>query len=333
MFFGNLVRLDAGIPEEIMERARENELRARSRATAAALWTIDVLGKLEEAGISCILLKGAALGVVAYDDLSFRTFADADLLVPKSDLFRATHHLQGLGFKPVFRRGDEEMLIRNGHALEFANNGRKVELHWTLLSHHLALDLPVPDLWKSATSVPIAGREVRTLDRSSLFLFLCAHGAKHEWERFRWVCDVAQLGDRLTDLEIARVEMLARLHNARRIVLLGMELARSMAHADVERLRAHRFGETGSVASLVKRAAAHYEKLAELPPSPGPDDFDSRFAALRYWVAVRENLSDRMRVMTRAFLAPISARPGELPVTILHRSARLMSLAFRRSTT
>jgi hypothetical protein len=144
---------------------------------------------------------------------------------------------------------------------------------------------------------------------------------------------VAQLGDRLTDLEIARVEALARQHNARRIVLLGMELARSIAYADVERLRAHRFGEAGRVASLVKRAAAHYEKLAKHPPSPGPDNFESRFAALRYWIGARERITDRMLILTRAFLAPINAHRRDLPLTILHRSARLMSFALRRRTT
>jgi hypothetical protein len=330
VFFANLMRLAPDIPSEILDRAKTNELRARSRATAATLWSIDVLDKLEAAGIPCILLKGPALGVVAYDDLSFRTFADADLLVPESDLTRAGDHLQNLGFEPVFRGADQGMLIRNGHALEFAGNGRKVELHWTLLSHHLALDMPSHELWKSSISVSIAGRNVRTLDRSTLFLFLCAHGAKHEWERFRWVCDVAQLGDRLTDLEIARVEALALQHNARRIVLLGIEMARSIAYADVERLGAHRFGEAGRLTSLVKRAVNHYESLAEHPPSPGPGDFESRFAALRYWVGARERITDRILVLTRAFLAPINAHRRNFPLTILRRSARLVSLAFRR---
>jgi hypothetical protein len=136
----------------------------------------------------------------------------------------------------------------------------------------------------------------------------------------------------LTELEITRVESLARQHNARRIVLLGMEMARSIAYADVGRLRAHRFGKTGRVASLVKRAAAHYEKQAELPPSPGPVDFDSRWAALRYWVGARERIRDRMLVLTRAFLAPINAHRRDLPRSILRRSARLMSLAMRRPT-
>jgi len=332
VFFSNLLRLDSKIPKEIVGRAAQSEMQARARATAATLWAVDVVRQMEGVGIPCIMLKGPALGVIAYDDLSFRTFADADLLVTKDDLIRARDHLQGLGFEPLFDSGDEEILVRNGHALEFANSGRKVELHWTLLSHHLALDLPADDLWNSATSIEIAGRELRTLDRVSLFLFLCAHGAKHEWERFRWVCDIAQLAERLTDVEMARVGALARQHNARRIVLLATEMARLIAYADTLGLGQSGFGDASRVTSLVKRAAYHYESLADLPPSPGQSDFGSRFAALTYWMGARERLRDRLLVLSRAFLAPVNSDQGNLPVRILFRSARLMLLAFRRLT-
>src|SRR5262249_8570299 len=38
-----------------------------------------------------------------------------------------------------------------------------------------------------------AGTKVRTLAPENLVLFLCAHGAKHLWERLGWLCDFAQL--------------------------------------------------------------------------------------------------------------------------------------------
>jgi hypothetical protein len=330
VFFANLAQIDVGMPDEITRLAKVNELRARSRATASALWTADVFCQLQAAGIPCILLKGPALGVLAYDNLSFRTFADADLLVEKKDLVRAGAHLRSLGFEPLFGTLESDKLIRNGHALEFANDSRKVELHWTLLSSHLALDLGVDELWTLAVPIEIAGRAVLTLDSSSLFLFLCAHGAKHEWARFRWVCDIAQLGDRLTNDEVARVDALAKRHHARRIVLLAMEMAQSLAASELTSLRSRSFGDARRVAPLVARAKNHYETLDERPPSAGPDDFSSRLAALRYWIGTRERLRDRALVLIRAFMSPVFDRGVNLPAEIVRRSLRLLTLVLRQ---
>lgn len=330
VFFENLGRLDCNLPAEISERAQLCGRRARSRATAAALWTVDAIRQVEEAGIPCILLKGAALGVLGYDDLSYRTFADGDILVAKRDLIAATGVLKASGFEPLFRADDAALLIANGHALESVKNGQKVELHWTLFSTHLGLDLVVDDLWSSALSIEIAGRSIRTLDRGSLFFFLCGHGAKHEWERFRWICDIAQLADRLTDADIVRVHDLARRHHAERIVLLAIELAQSLVGSDMTRLRSRPRGDAVALAPAVTRAMLHYEDLANRPASTGPDDFRSRLRALYYWIRMRERLRDRALILGRAFVAPMSASEVPLPGAILHRSARLMRLALGR---
>src|SRR5207244_11975507 len=42
-------------------------------------------------------------------------------------------------------------------------------------------------------SLPLGGTLVRTLSAEHLLLVLCAHGAKHCWERLGWICDVAEL--------------------------------------------------------------------------------------------------------------------------------------------
>jgi hypothetical protein len=330
VFFAHVARLETKVPKEVVDRAKTAELRARSRATAATLWTVEAVRIVQEAGIRCLVLKGPALGVVAYGDLSFRTFADADLLVRKNDLDRASRYLQRSGFEPLFSDGDEKILIQKGHALEFASNGRKVELHSTLLSRHLALELPPEELFASAISIQVAGQEIYTLDRSSLFVFLCAHGAKHEWERFRWVCDVAQLVARLTSAEMTRVADLAYRHNAKRIVLLALELARSIAYADIDLPTVRRFGEPSTVASFIQRCARHYELLAERPPSPGPDDFESRLSALAYWVRTRERTRDRLTILGRAFLAPVNDSGRTVPVAVVRRIGRLMRLAYGR---
>jgi len=332
VFFSSLARLNC-VPADVMELAKSRAMRARSRATAVALWTTNLLKRIEDEGVPCILLKGAAIGVVAYDDPSFRTSADADILVSNDDLRRVHAMLESWGFVPTFKKDDISMLINNGHALEFMNESRKVELHVTLLSDYLCLELPVADLWTSAITIQVAGHRVRTLDRVSFFIYLCAHGAKHEWQRFRWVCDVGRLGEKLTENEALRVEEIAGQLHARRIILLAIEIARSLTGANMPALSARNFGDRDKIASLVTRAARHFEDLAHKPPSPGREDFESRFEGLKYWMQARERMRDRVRVVACAFFAPVRGSGARLPSSILRRSSRLVSLAFRRSLT
>jgi hypothetical protein len=330
VFFSTLAQLSA-VPSTIAEHARTRATRARSRSIAGALWTSNLINRIEAQGAPCILLKGAAIGALAYGDPSFRTFADADILIADNDLHRVSAMLETWGFQPIFSKADVDSLVSNGHALEFINGSQKVEIHVALLSGHLSLDIPVDDLWTSAVSIVVAGQKVLTLDRINSFIYLCAHGAKHEWQRFRWVCDVSQLGSKLTEEEARRVEEIARRIHMRRIILLATEIAHALTGSDMRALRSRNFGNRADIASLITRAARQFEDLSSKPPRPGQEDFQSRFAGLMYWMRARERLRDRFRVATRAFFAPIRTTAPQIPLSILRRSARLVSLAIRRS--
>ncbi len=76
-----------------------------------------------------------------------------------------------------------------------------------------------------------AGQSVLTFSAEDLLVYLCAHGAKHAWERLSWVVDVGGLIDRCRDLDWDAVNRLAAEEGVERVLLLGLILARDLTGA------------------------------------------------------------------------------------------------------
>jgi len=87
------------LPRELVARLRGDLLddrmgRARLDAAGAA-----ALEALRDAGLSPVLLKGAALGHLVYEDPYLRPMSDVDLLIPRDALARALEALEAAGFR------------------------------------------------------------------------------------------------------------------------------------------------------------------------------------------------------------------------------------------
>src|SRR5262249_61124700 len=91
------------VPREVLRRMwlayRANALRNREVADVSG----DVGSRLSAAGLSCILLKGAALVRTLYGDPGLRHVGDVDLLLDDRDIPRAASLLEAMGFRPVGR--------------------------------------------------------------------------------------------------------------------------------------------------------------------------------------------------------------------------------------
>jgi putative nucleotidyltransferase-like protein len=61
------------------------------------------------------------------------------------------------------------------------------------------------------------GQTVMTLSPEDLLVYLCAHGAKHVWEKLIWIVDVAGLINRHSDPDWRSVCDLAARHRCERV--------------------------------------------------------------------------------------------------------------------
>jgi len=123
-----------GVPRDLAARLRGDLLddrmgRARLDAAGAA-----ALEALRDAGLSPVLLKGAALGVLVYPEPWLRPMSDVDLLLPRDALGRALEALGDAGFRlpPAEHREFWEESWYDLPVEAPDGTAGAVELHWSI---------------------------------------------------------------------------------------------------------------------------------------------------------------------------------------------------------
>jgi Uncharacterised nucleotidyltransferase len=184
------------VPQHICERLRQ---RLHVTAINNLRWLTEwqqVLDAFQKAGIAIISLKGPALAIQAYGNLSLREFSDLDLLVHPDDALRAQNVLALEGYRPrsLLAGNRDALLLRSGNCQEeFVNakRGTQIDMHWGALHAMLPFQLPVNELFQSSQPAQHEGTSFLSMSREHTLLYLCAHGTKHCWARLHWLCDVA----------------------------------------------------------------------------------------------------------------------------------------------
>ena len=336
VFFSNLKSLsDTGLPGDVFERAAIRERDSRAFALSRTLLLVDLYGKIAAGGIPLIVLKGPALGVMAYGGPSMRSYQDIDFLTTREALPRGRDRLLSLGYSRDYEPASEASLISGDHALEFSGPGGKIELHCALVERHLRLDLGERELWRDAVTIKIAGVEVSVLDPSRLLLFLCAHGTKYEWSRVRWICDVAQVANTLDSTQAHAVVALSRTANARRLLAIGLELAKQMLIQDLSRFPSDVLTFGGDVHAIVDNVRTRLGLLETSREGKRERSWVERVdpgaRSLLFWARSRERWVDRAASIARVIFVPTDKDEGMGIFGWITRPLRLTARAARRS--
>lgn len=166
----------------------------RGLQQAAALTTI--LNAAQQRGLPVLVLKGVALSLLLHGNPSQRAAGDIDLLVP-SDRFRmAADLLLDLGYVvdadgPPLDVADAG--ARHIRDLTFIGHGQRIELHRRLYELNTRLPDDFETFWSQRTELALGSVTVATLGPAHLALYLLVHGHGHDWERLRWLVDLALL--------------------------------------------------------------------------------------------------------------------------------------------
>lgn len=188
-------------------------------------------------GIGAVPLKGPALAMLLYGDVSLRSFGDLDMLVRPGDLDRALRLLEAQGYRAQIplTHAQERPVPRytNHYRLIHDHDLCDVELHWELLPRTFPLGPRSGAVWNRLGSVAIHRRTVPALSLEDTALFLCAHGAKHGWCRLAWITDLAELIDGYPALHWRAVWSAATPVGARRVLLVGLALAHDLLGASL----------------------------------------------------------------------------------------------------
>jgi hypothetical protein len=143
------------------------------RAVQIEAAALDAIGRLADAGIEVRVLKGLATAHLDHPEPSWRTFVDADLLLPPACFAEGVALLAGAyrGRDLVERRPGFE--ARFGKDVTVYGPGVELDLHRTLALGAFGLAIDLDDLWSATERFELGGRQVTALDPVRRLLHAC----------------------------------------------------------------------------------------------------------------------------------------------------------------
>jgi hypothetical protein len=187
-----------------------------------------------EANLPVVFVKGAALAMLAYNNLGMRAGQDIDVLVPYETLPAGMTLLSRAGYRcfdplPSISGAQLRLVmpLRKDFGFAHESTGVRIELHWRLFlnPHAMAED----SIMEASRVVPLTGSEgLRTLGEEDLFAYLCMHGALHWWYRLKWLADINALLAGSSDDRMARLVQAAEVRGAGCAVAQALVLCRRL---------------------------------------------------------------------------------------------------------
>lgn len=303
-------------------------------------WTVilfEILEDLDKDGVFAVPYKGPALASQLYGNIALRQRGDIDIIVERRDVKSARRILEEAGFRNsqlVSPAGHEFMERKRYSEIFSRDKGPPVELHWKFTRSGFAFPLELKDLRPRLGDHTLVGRMIPVFGTEDLLLILCAHGAKHCWERLEMICAVAEVA-RQGEVDWPETVARALQLKVEKTLFLGLTLAHDLLDAPIpapviEAARSSR--DVTRLAALVRKSflVANHGLEATKPPSRLPRDlFKLRLQRtqrdqLRY---VYHRLTTPRRSDTR-MMVPFGRRSMPLPALV--RPFRVFAKLIRR---
>lgn len=149
---------------------------------------IDVAERLAAAGIDTRVLKGVAIATLDEPHVTWRSYGDVDVLVPRDDLLGAADVLAAGGWRPALPPVSRRWTARHAKSLTLVDgSGAQVDLHRLLATGPLGDRIGATALFGPGDPIEIGGQQVTALGRVHRFLHACYHatlgatrGARHD---------------------------------------------------------------------------------------------------------------------------------------------------------
>lgn len=206
LLYAQLSRTDLwpGIPPGVRDGLALAYTGSAIRSAALLTELEEALGRLTQAGVAVLLLKGAALAGRLYGDPTLRPMSDLDLLVHETAAGRALDVLIACGYTaahPEARPGsvlawENELLLSKPGVI-----GISIELHWRLFDAPFYQQrLPADWFWETAAPIAVGAARALALGPEAQFLYLAGHlMLHHRGQGLRWWLDLAELLGRAGD--------------------------------------------------------------------------------------------------------------------------------------
>jgi hypothetical protein len=297
-------------PLAVLEALRAHYLAGAQQSMALTAELLRLLKLFDQAGIEVLPLKGPALAMLAYGNLSLRWSSDLDILVRPQDVPAAKSILvaQGYHSDPPMTERQEALRLRTHYVYAFVHEASSVcvELHYRFRPRYFVFDFSSEQLWSNLESVAVGGATLPHLAPADLLVFLCAHGANHCWERLAWICDIAELIRTQRQLDWEAAQRRARELGCERMLLLGLRLAHELLGAAIPEAILQRAGSERATRSLAESVRNNlFDPSFEAP---------GLFAGTLFHLRARERWRDRVLYCLRLATVTTSEDWNLLPL-------------------
>ena len=187
----------SSVPEYIKTTLKITNLDIARRNMAMTSELLRIMKLLKGHGIKALAIKGPVLSQIIHGDIAIRQYADIDILIEQSDLWKAAQLLtkNGLIFEHDLKFLKNKTLLKIAKDITLSNEARNIhiELHWKLFDGKIFAKSNLKLFHESSTHCTINRISIDTLDHTVNLLFLLAHGSKHMWERMEWIVDIDRI--------------------------------------------------------------------------------------------------------------------------------------------
>lgn len=170
-----LMDLGPRMPLWLADKVRSTIDSARHHGTLMEVITLDLLARLQAAGICALPLKGAMLSRALYGDPGMRSSIDIDLLVATRELLAATHVIERMGWVVEQDRHTRTRDLPDLHHRLVHRTLPSIEIHWRI--HRNETRFAGDALQRAQPSGPEGTLRMRPDDEmASLLLFWARDG-------------------------------------------------------------------------------------------------------------------------------------------------------------
>jgi hypothetical protein len=191
---GNPGILNASRAEMLSDRCRKNALHSLEQLQEL----IRISGVFRQAGIPVVVLKGPQLARMVYGREALKESVDLDLLlVHGTDLEQAHLLLTGAGYtqsnlnthqgklsRKIFLIGKREVHYYN------PRNKNHIDLHVKAGANTYLTDRLFHHIFSELETFDLDGHPVTIFAREQYLVYLCYHGALHQFSRLGWLMDI-----------------------------------------------------------------------------------------------------------------------------------------------
>jgi hypothetical protein len=279
-------------------KIRDTYLANAHRNLRLAKTALQVSELFQQQGIHSLLIKGPATAVLAYGDLSLRSFVDLDFLIHPQDFILSHQALVDHGWQPSLSLNEKEKkwLLWGDKDLSYHRQSMNLELHWNIAEKGVAYPIQGCDLWGSVQSFQLLDRELHTLSPENFLLFLALHGTKHRWRPLKFIADFAAYVRSCPDLDWAGIQQSCARFGLHRCTSLGFHLAQQYCGT----------GLSGELQQIF-RSDARIFRLAESVAHNFIPSADQAAAGTLFYLQARERIRDRAYYVLDQALVPKQA--------------------------